>query len=446
MSSSKISPNRASLTCDVVIPYCRANLPWLRTSVESIISQVGVQCYVHLIADGFNLKDDPALIFKDHPYVHLYRNTDNIGPYRTLNRIVNQLKTDFIAVQDSDDIALPHRMQVSLQTLVKTGVDYFSGAMRQFLQWEYANERDLRRILEYQPVLYPGKTNEHHQLGWFINGTFTIRKAAFLKLNGWAPMLGGADTEFSMRAPFGNLTAIMSREIIALRRVHRHSLSHGTHGLGTADREKWRTDGLRNWAEMKAGADPASYGGIPAERAHAHKTIKLNKLSTSLYWESRKTARYYQDVRRLVKKWSPGPGTLLDVGGGVTAGARYLEWFPEYKREVVETQGGHWNMPEVELHLGDFMQWEDPRKFDVVLCLQVLEHLQDPAAFCRKLFETGKTVVLSVPYKWAAGLNKSHIHDPVDEIKLRAWTGRDPIERLISTELSGVQRLVAVYR
>ena len=64
-------------------------------------------------------------------------------------------------------------------------------------------------------------------------------------------------------------------------------------------------------------------------------------------------------------------------------------------------------------------------------CLQVLEHIPDPTAFARKLFECGQVVIVSVPYRWEAGACSEHIHDPVDERKLREWLGGDWAERTI---------------
>lgn len=85
-----------------------------------------------------------------------------------------------------------------------------------------------------------------------------------------------------------------------------------------------------------------------------------------------------------------------------------------------------------------------PLRFDLVLCLQVLEHLQDPETFARKLLDSGRIVIVSVPYQWPAGRNPRHLQDPVSEAKLIGWAGRAPVEtRLVR---NGVDRLIAVFR
>jgi hypothetical protein len=98
----------------------------------------------------------------------------------------------------------------------------------------------------------------------------------------------------------------------------------------------------------------------------------------------------------------------------------------------------------LETVVQDFHRYTPPTRFDLVLCLQVLEHLDEPEPFARKLFETGRTVIVSVPYRWPAGVVKGHVQDPVDEAKLLEWTGREPDEVCIAADRW--KRLIAVYR
>ena len=99
----------------------------------------------------------------------------------------------------------------------------------------------------------------------------------------------------------------------------------------------------------------------------------------------------------------------------------------------------------VETVVADFNDFEPRRRFDLVLCLQVLEHLDRPRPFARKLLGAGRTTIISVPHEWPGWVTEEHVHDPVDESKLRAWTGRDPTETAIVEDL-GMERLIAVYR
>ena len=94
---------------------------------------------------------------------------------------------------------------------------------------------------------------------------------------------------------------------------------------------------------------------------------------------------------------------------------------------------------------GDFMSFPIPRKFNLVLCLQVLEHLSEPRPFCQKLFSAGQWLIISVPYKWSQGQCIYHKQDPVDEAKLETWTNRVPIASCIVTD-NDHRRLISIYQ
>jgi SAM-dependent methyltransferase len=144
-------------------------------------------------------------------------------------------------------------------------------------------------------------------------------------------------------------------------------------------------------------------------------------------------------VRKPLVDWLRGQQTdarVLDVGCGDRP---YRELFPN--TTGFDVPGN----PHADLHGSlESIPVEDA-SFDAVLCLQVLEHVPDPAPFARKLLATGRAAIVSVPYRWPAGELHSHRHDLVDEAKLREWTGADPIDFALVDD-RGRQRLICVYR
>lgn len=273
------TPAEAIERCDVVIPYHRQNLCWLRSSIESILNQVNVDCVVHLVADGFSDVSDPALEFADHPLVRWYRNDTCIGPYRTLHRIFSRLETSYIALQDSDDIALPHRLETSFKSMRRQNAEIFCAAMRQFVSFEDRNDTSLKRQRR-EPVLYPGQISKLTPNGRIINGTLLIAAAAFHRLNGFLAIHGGADLEFSTRSKRAGLKIVMSKEVLGLRRLHSGSLSRSVmHGTASAEREKHNASIILSYCEMTPGFDPRRFGGLRADLDNAHKTIRLNNVS-----------------------------------------------------------------------------------------------------------------------------------------------------------------------
>ncbi len=165
---------------------------------------------------------------------------------------------------------------------------------------------------------------------------------------------------------------------------------------------------------------------------------------TSRYWAERRNLRYYRVAVDFVRR-EAGGRRLIDVGGGIGLGCRYLEWLPDFDRSCVETSCGPGRIPGVRLVVEDFEHWTPDGDFDVCLCLQVVEHVVTPESFVAKMFALAPVVVLSLPYRWKAGACPHHIHDPIDEDKLLAWTGREP-RALEIVEDRGVSRMVVVYR
>jgi len=161
------------------------------------------------------------------------------------------------------------------------------------------------------------------------------------------------------------------------------------------------------------------------------------------YWEKRKHFRYYAEVLRLARQYCPHARSVLDVGSMNSPFIRSFDWIPNKTSLDIRPAP---RLRDSTCLTGDFMTYAFARPFDVVLCLQVLEHLDAPAPFSRKLLATGTTVIISVPYQWAQGAAPNHVQDPVDEAKLREWTGRDWLEHVLVRERDGTERLIVVLR
>ena len=169
--------------------------------------------------------------------------------------------------------------------------------------------------------------------------------------------------------------------------------------------------------------------------------LLMRALGRPLYWDARRHHRYYREVVRLARKHVPQGGRVIDVGAHEAELLRELDWFDV--RLAVDTR---YVMPRkgVDTLVADFRDYDIDEPFDLVVCLQVLEHLPDPEPFARKLLRSGRTAIVSVPYRWPADARDTHMHDPVDERKLRDWTGAEPVETCMVTD--GRERLIAVYR
>lgn len=164
-------------------------------------------------------------------------------------------------------------------------------------------------------------------------------------------------------------------------------------------------------------------------------------LDKNNYWEKRKNYSYYAEVMSLARSYSSDGDSVIDVGSNETELLSQMDWF---KRRIALDIRYIMPVKEVETVVCDFMDFKPDIEFDIVLCLQVLEHLTFPERFAKKLFSTGNTIILSVPYKWPADYCNTHLHDPVDEKKLMSWTKMKPLETRIVKDVR--ERLIAVYK
>lgn len=163
------------------------------------------------------------------------------------------------------------------------------------------------------------------------------------------------------------------------------------------------------------------------------------------YWKERQGHLYYDLVREWIEEFSPGR-CLLDVGAWDTPVA---SWGRFEKRVSLDCQPRAVCGAGVEYVTADWMEYRPEFRADLVLCLQVLEHLEDDRVipFTRKLLASGQNILISVPYRWPRGKEPSHLQDPVEASTLYRWAGKLPFRQALVTEPRGsVQRLAALFQ
>jgi hypothetical protein len=161
------------------------------------------------------------------------------------------------------------------------------------------------------------------------------------------------------------------------------------------------------------------------------------------YWAVRADMMYYHYVDFILRTVGRDAGSLIDVG---TANCPYLEWFDWIPTRVSFDRAPPYRSETVTGLQGDFITHDFDRRFDVCTCLQVLEHVPDPAAFARKLLRVADVVVVSVPFMWGAGTVADHVNDPIGRDTMRRWFGRRPNYAVVVEEpFRKPRRLIAVY-
>jgi hypothetical protein len=77
----------------------------------------------------------------------------------------------------------------------------------------------------------------------------------------------------------------------------------------------------------------------------------------------------------------------------------------------------------LKLIQANFYDFFPETKYDLVLCNQVLEHVDDPRKFAKKLLSIGEVVIASVPYLWPDDIF-GHKHNYIDSETLIDWFKR----------------------
>jgi hypothetical protein len=164
------------------------------------------------------------------------------------------------------------------------------------------------------------------------------------------------------------------------------------------------------------------------------------------YAEYRKEFSYYKEAFSIATKlYGKDKGSVIDVG--IKDSTVVLDRFGEgFSKTAMDNdypasldKGAHPNILFLE---ADLYAHEPKERYDIVLCQQVLEHLEDPRSAFRKLEQLSQDViVISVPYGSWHGTQ----HDPINEERVREWTGKRPVLETIVKDF-GVERYVAGYK
>jgi glycosyltransferase EpsE len=150
----------------VVLPCYREPLPILRRAIDSILNQTHPNLEIVLVVD------DPEDLVKTavlkeladaDDRIRVILNDRNLGPWGSYNRGVRQARGSIIAIQDSDDVSAPTRIEVLTRFLLQNPdvgvvgsaleyVDEESGQV--LLKRKYPSDA-ARAIRRYCPLAHP---------------------------------------------------------------------------------------------------------------------------------------------------------------------------------------------------------------------------------------------------------------------------------------------------
>ena len=187
-SYSSLSLNSKILA---IVPHYHCE-KWLRRCLQSL-------CYQTRPLDGIVVVDDgsgnpPVAIVKEFANVTLLASSENVGPYRLVQQVIEETNYDAYMFQDADDWSSYDRLSRLLQAAVATG-SHLVGT-QEFRVYE--------EECFLHPVCYPLDVNlalaekPGHGL---LHPTSLVTRELVLQLGGFATGLKfGGDTEFLLRA------------------------------------------------------------------------------------------------------------------------------------------------------------------------------------------------------------------------------------------------------
>lgn len=262
------------VACDVVLPF-HGRLDYVTEAMESLLQQTGCEIVIHVVDDA-SPEDTTDFLrsWSSLRNVRTYRNTRNIGQFQSFNNVFRYFETPLCAVQDADDISLPHRISQAGQMLHYSGADVYGGTVELFGDDEVIRPtmlgpetREKVKRSTIRGSFFPVRGTHSYFLE---NPTAMFRVSTFQALGGFADFgdrlmnRASLDAEFQQRLLYHGVRFAVSREVVVRYRVHSSSATQDNQsGWGTAARNNaGRNLDARVAIFERGGFDPRSFGSL----------------------------------------------------------------------------------------------------------------------------------------------------------------------------------------
>lgn len=169
------------------------------------------------------------------------------------------------------------------------------------------------------------------------------------------------------------------------------------------------------------------------------------------YWEKRKNDRVYLMTVLFAHYFCRSKRTIADVG---CHSSPLVLLVPGFKQRFAIDPNPRtaplWQGVDGARFLNCALDELDIRaligaeQFDLIVCHQVIEHLEEPVKFATLLLSKARRVILSTTFETPADHIPGHVQDPIDLHKFEGWFSRKPLGTFISRGPVG-GKILAVF-
>ena len=169
-----------------------------------------------------------------------------------------------------------------------------------------------------------------------------------------------------------------------------------------------------------------------------------------MYWNKRQHFLYYKKIVEICSKILEGNEnySIIDFGCKNTevifdlkCDKKFLLDIKNKYKRYQKLKIAKKNIIFIEKSIYDI---DYTNQFDICICLQTLEHLENPERAFQIIHKASKKyTIISLPYKWRSG-TKGHIHHNIDEQLIKEWTKLDPIQSYLTKDETS-ERIINVY-
>ena len=113
--------------------------------------------------------------FDDNKKIRIFKNNENIGLTKSLNKLIKKSKGSVIARQDADDTSVPNRLEIQMESMILKKLDFCTSR---------ASIKNSNRLIPNLSYLIPPKIVIKYK-NPFIHGTLFIKKSIMLEIGGY---------------------------------------------------------------------------------------------------------------------------------------------------------------------------------------------------------------------------------------------------------------------